>query len=221
MTSQPQPEPASAAALAGLAREVEALRRTVESLPTLTKRVDNLAGLLGRLAQQLAAQKAAETDGPVSWLDLPADGSTTADELLAALTGWMAGVYLRYADAAAGLPGCWLWHPDIVEELLWLWQAWDAAYHGDNASISRVGDWHDRQRPGVTRRIKAAGSMCSIENHQPGHPQHAGPPAVPLTDAAPAIAGWWATRRTDPPPAPTADQLAAADLEAPARRGRT
>ena len=46
----------------------------------------------------------------------------------ATLAGWVAGIYLRYLDAAQSLPECWLWHPEVVEELLWLHTAWLHAY---------------------------------------------------------------------------------------------
>jgi len=202
---------ATKTALAGLASEVEALRRDVEKLPKLARRIESIAGLAVKVSKQVAATQAADAEaGPVTWLALPADvGVEEAEELLAGLAGWMAVVYLRYADAARTLPDCWLWHPDVVEELLWLSQSWDAAYYGEDASIRAVGDWHDRQRPGVVARIKTAASACSIEAHQPDHqPRRA--PAVPVADASPEIAAWWAQSRTGPPPAPTADQLAAA-----------
>ena len=44
--------------------------------------------------------------------------------------------------------------------------AWSAAYQGPQASVALVGDWHDRQRPGVVRRIRQSAGSCSIENHQ-------------------------------------------------------
>jgi len=53
----------------------------------------------------------------------------------------MGAMYLRYPDAAATLPDCWLWHPDLVEELLWLSHAWTAAYQGPDASVALAGDW--------------------------------------------------------------------------------
>jgi hypothetical protein len=86
-----------------------------------------------------------------------------------------------------------MWHPDIVEELLWLHLAWLAAHRPDAAS-SAVGDWHDRQRPGVVRRVNGYASACSLGAHRPGGDRHT--PILPtVTDAAAAIAGWWATNR--------------------------
>jgi hypothetical protein len=204
--TDPQPDYATTTAVAGLARELEALRRSIESVQAASERVEDLAAVVADLAA--AVEEVAKTPRPAPpacWLDF-ADDTATAFALLTELAGWLAAVYLRYGDAV--LPDCWLFHPDVVEELLWLSQAWQAAYAGPRASITAVGDWHDRQRPGVTRRIGPVARSCSIENHQPGHPQHTGPPDVPLTDATNAVAAWWATHRGDPPPAPTAEQLA-------------
>jgi hypothetical protein len=222
--SAPEPGCGCSAAVGGLARELEALRReTDRRVPALAARVENVAGLVARLAQELADRRAAEeAGGPASWLALPAGDTAQAGRLLAGLADWMAVVYLRYTDAAISLPDCWLWHPDVVEELLWLWQAWQGAYTGQDASIGRVADWHDRQRPGVVDRIKNVAGWCSIENHQPGHTQPGRPdaPAVGGAEAAAAIAAWWATGRTGPPPPPTADQLAAATAPRPPRGPR-
>jgi hypothetical protein len=211
MTDAQEPRFASAAALAGLAGEVEALRRATDPLRQLPARVDELARLLARVANELADHTA--HSGPVaapSWLMLPADPAI-AQQVLGELTGWMGAVYLRYADAASSLPDCWLWHPDVVEELLWLMHAWATAYQGAAASVALAGDWHDRYRPGVVRRIKATAGTCSLENH-PG--RAARPDAVgdvPLTEAADGIAAWWATRRDQLAPEPTEQQLATAD----------
>ncbi|MDQ6874945.1 MAG: hypothetical protein M3042_07805 [Actinomycetota bacterium] len=207
MNSEP-PDYATAAAVAGLARELEGLRRNVNSLPTLATRIDNVADLVAKLAQDLANRKEAAPEEPATWLAF-VDGITHARRLLTGLADWMGEVYLRYGDAALALPDCWLWHPDVVEELLWLRQAWQAAYHGDGASISRVGDWHDRQRPGVVRRIKSTASSCSIENHQPSN-GCIGAPTAPIVGATEVVAAWWAARRSEAPPAPTPEQLAAA-----------
>jgi hypothetical protein len=122
--------------VAGLARAVEAVERRVDGLAPVTTRVDELGAMLTRLAQQVSAAKS--TGGPSmvapSWLDLgtqsgPGDTTADAEDILAMLTGWVGGIFLRYSDAR--LPDCWLWHPDVVEELLWLHAAWLAAYDPD------------------------------------------------------------------------------------------
>lgn len=76
-------------------------------------------------------------------------------------------MYVRFPEGS--LPGCWLWHPDVVEELLWLCEAWEVAYRGPEASVQRAGDWHDRLRPGVARWARRAAEDCSLRTHlEPG-----------------------------------------------------
>ncbi len=211
---------ASRTAVAGLAREVESLRRTVTRLAPLPDRLEEVARIVTRLAETVAQQRDIEPDpGTVSWLGMPEDAlPADAESVLLGLSRWMNTVYLRYADAARGLPGCWLWHPDVIEELLWLHQSWAAAYR-IGEPVSRAADWHDRYRPGVVRRIRDTAGMCSIENHQPGRDRHGTAPPVPLAGAAAVIARWWATDRAGTPPTPTAEQLAAAS--GPRHRARS
>jgi hypothetical protein len=206
VTPSSEPEFASAVALAGLAREVEGLRRAVDPLRPVGARVDDLARLVGQLADSLAAltTRPGPTPAP-SWLMLPADQATVR-RVLDQLCGWLAAVYLRYTDAAVSLPECWLWHPDVVEELLWLMHAWCTAYQGKTASVALVGDWHDRQRPGVVRRIRQVAGSCSREKHmtRTGWTTAAsGAPEVPAVDAIASIAGWWGLHRDDPAPEAT------------------
>jgi hypothetical protein len=130
----------------------------------------------------------------------------------------MTGIYLRYADAAEGLPECWLWHPEVVEELVWLMQAWTAAYEAKGAHVRMVADWHDRLRPGVVRRVKENyGGSCSLDNHLGDRAKPM--PVVPVLDATDALAAWWADHRDERAPAPTQDQITAADQAHAARNG--
>jgi hypothetical protein len=197
---------ARADVVAGLAREVDGLRRAVDPLRDVGGRVDDLAQLVGQLADALAALTARPGTTPApSWLTLPTEPATV-ERVLAELCAWLHAVYLRYTDAAASLPECWLWHADVVEELLWLMHAWCAAYQGRSASVALAGDWHDRQRPGVVRRIRGVAGSCSPEKHmtRTGWDQTpTGAVAVPGLDAVTAIAAWWAERRDDPAPEPT------------------
>ena len=234
MTTQPAtpPDPPPSpdgdppgAAVAGLAREVEALRRRLDQLqlaadagraarrPARPARRDRRRRTVGtRDAGTAVVAGPAHRPRPPSRVEHARRGPRRSCS--PTLAGWVGGVYLRYPDAAQTLPECWLWHPEVVEELLWLHTAWLAAYR-PGAAGTAVGDWHDRQRPGVVRRIRDYAGLCSLEQHQPGADRHTPAPTAPLADAVPAIAGWWATRRTDPAPAPTAEQLDAAR-----RRGR-
>lgn len=203
-------QPGDTPGLAGLAREVEELQRTVVELQTLPKRLEDLANVVTRLAETTntaAGGNRPDESEATSWLDYPGDVDA-ARAVLADLAGWMAAIYLRYTDAAASLPECWAWHPGVVEELLWLQAAWQVAYRSDAASPALAGDWHDRQRPGVVRRIKTVAGICSIENHQPGGDHHHDAAGVPLPDHLDAIADWWTTNREAAPTAPAVPRQA-------------
>ena len=204
----------AAAALAGLAREVEALRRTAGatagSVAVIEPRVDELARLIEQLAGRVTALAARARPVPTpSWLLAPGHEQQISD-LLGELCEWLQAVLLRYADAAAALPACWMRHPDIVEELVWLMHAWLAAYQGDTASVAAAADWHDRYRPGVVRRIHTyarthGGAPCALEQHQtrPDWDQYpTGATPTPGVEEVLAVAGWWASRRADPAPEP-------------------
>ena len=199
---------ASAASVAGLAREIDALRHDLAKLLAIPARLDELAELLAQLAEA-TADTCPPASGVLSWLDLDTD-TAAAQQLLDGLIDWMARVYLRYPDAAHALPDCWAWHPDVVEELLWLWHTWLAAYHDPHTPSTAAADWHDRYRPNVVRRINAAAGRCSLDNHhpRPDRPPLGGPVGVPLAAAAQSIAAWWATNRASPGPIPTPEQLA-------------
>jgi hypothetical protein len=208
--------------IAGLARELERLYRDVRELRGLTPRIDDLAASLAQLAETVAINKPQHpNEPPPCWIDHPGelghDPATSrathdAKELLGKLAPWVGAVYLRYSDALSGFPDCWMWHPDVVEELLWLHHAWLAAYN-PVASITAVGDWHDRQRPGVVARIRRYAGMCSLEAHQPGQDRATPAPVTPTADAVEAIAAWWATSRGQPGPTPTEEQVATANAK--------
>jgi hypothetical protein len=210
MTRRPPGQPedgefARAEALAGLAREVDGLRRGLGPLAGVPTRVDDLARTVAQLADALAAVPPRQGPTPApSWLAASHDVEA-ARVLLEGLCDWLHRVFLRYPDAAAVLPECWLYHPDAVEELLWLQHAWIGAYGAKGASVQLAGDWHDRQRPGVVRRLKTAVGSCSKERHQTRTGWGDGPRGavpVPGLDAVPTIAGWWAGHRDDPAPEP-------------------
>ena len=204
----------------GLGREVESLRRMVDlhrgklravddQLGEVDGRVGSLAAALAGFADQLAELAVGE-DGstPItSWFDV--DDAAVAKTRLVDLARWLDRVYLRFPDAV--LPTCWLWHPSVVEELLWLRRSWLEAYTGRTAAAFRVADWHDRQRPGVIARIGALnGGVCSLDQHLAGAEQDRLPPTAGLASAHRPIAEWWTTRRDSAPPPPTVSMLAEA-----------
>ncbi|MGD9525580.1 MAG: hypothetical protein AB7V44_02205 [Pseudonocardia sp.] len=205
--------PSSSGAVAGLAREVDALRRTLDGLDGLPERVEELGTLVARLSDTVATLLSRPGPRPApSWLSAPIEPAMLA-ELLDGLCAWLHTVYLRYPDAVVTLPECWLYHPEVVEELLWLMHAWLAAYQGETASVQAAGDWHDRQRPGVVRRIKTQAGSCSLLRHvtRPDRDQYpSGAVPVPGVDAVASIATWWATGRDDPAPEPTTPRAQAA-----------
>jgi len=221
--STEQHECTSAAAVAGLAREVESMRRAMRQVAS-QKEVKRLADLITELSETTTAAAISgggvgEPEPPSRWLAWSGPAEA-ARGLMSDLTAWMGDVYLRYADAAAGLPECWLWHPEVVEELVWLMQAWLTAYVADSASVRLAADWHDRLRPGVVRRIKESyAKACSLDNHKGARVRPA--PGVPVEDAAQAIAAWWADHRDRPAPEPTDEQVDAAVKAKRRDRGRT
>ena len=165
-----------------------------------------LADLVTDLSQ-IVSPSATPADPPPSWLALPADTDVAAT-VLSDLVGWLGQLYLRYSDAARGFPECWLRHPDVVEEQIWLRRAWFDAYTSSDATVRAAGDWHDRLRPGVARRIATYARACSLESHLPD--RATGAAFAPLADAIDPIVGWWISHRTEPGPPPTDHQLQAA-----------
>ena len=203
------------ARVVALSRELE---RTTRRLGELDALVRELAGTLAELA---AAPASAQPHAPASpvrpWLGTPDADAAVAD--LEDLAGWLAAVYLRYSDAF--LPSCWAWHADIVEELHWLRGAYNDAYGlvpvtagtpgRPGPSWQKVGDWHDRLRPGVVRRIKTTAGSCELSRHAPGQYLPQRQDRAPLAHQLRAIAASWAT--TGSPPIVTDDLLAQARHE--------
>ncbi|MER7861693.1 hypothetical protein ABTX61_21480 [Amycolatopsis japonica] len=229
-----EPEFATTAAVAGLAREVEGLRMTMEAVTPLPAQVEalhelveplpeqltKLAKVVKGLVEQLNDEEPGKKTRPLSWLDLAdgddVDGADEAQTVLMELSLWLTRVYLRYHGAE--LPECWWWHPDVVEELVCLMRSWLAAYIDRDATVARAADWHDRYRPGVVKRIKAATANCSLENHQDGGSLFLPGPRVPSGTALAPIAGWWGTARVDPAPEPDAEVVADARAAEAIRR---
>ncbi len=184
MPSPTEPDPAVVA----LGREVQRLTR---SHATVDERVGELADLLQMLATDvatLAARSAPDGDEAVrAWLLTTDPKLAQAD--LTDLADWLARVWLRYPDAV--LPSCWLWHPAVIEELRWARCAHREAYHEKPGTWAKVGDWHDRLRPGAVRRISRWVGNCELREHAEGGGQRHPTPVVPLTDAVSLIARAW------------------------------
>ena len=215
----PEEAPGAGAGVAGLAAQIIGLGRDVEALRRLIARQDTavrtIRGWLADLETQVGASATTLATLTEQVTELAGGGqeagahrswfATTDPEQarsrLVELAEWIEGVYLRFPDAA--LPACWLWHPSVVEELLWLRRSWTEAFTGSTAAIFRVADWHDRQRPGVVARIRALNDgVCSLDQHAPGAEQDRPPQRTPAVDAIPGIVDWWAARREESPPHP-------------------
>jgi len=204
--------------IAVLAADLERVTRRVEDAAGKAVKASEIAvdahKVISVLSKQIEGIARARTTPPdqaepvpvVSWMTVSDPGE--AHRLLQRLIEWLGTVYLRYPDASK-IKGCWLWHANVVEELLTLHQAWYAAYVSTEATIARAVDWQDRARPGVVRRITKALSGCSLQQHKPSGPADVLPPRVPAADAAENIASWWATTHgRTAAPSPTPAQLA-------------
>ncbi|TCC35096.1 hypothetical protein [Kribbella sindirgiensis] len=218
-TDHDDPNAAVQKAVSALARTVEKLARDLDALrggmrqaasKGTVKELADVVTHLSETVQQVAAAAAkkpgSEDEAVRSWLRL-AEDEAAVQGVLSELVPWMQTVYLRYGDARVTLPPCWLWHPEVVEELLWLMDAWTAAFYGPDASLRLVGDWHDRQRPGVMRRVGLYADACDLTNHL----EHAERLAaeVPLLDDLDPFVTWWASDRDNTGPAPSRDQIKA------------
>lgn len=199
MTAEPDSQTAA------LARSVERTGRRVAELDT---HVRQIAADLAALAARLTPAEGDEPSPVRAWLLADDPEQAVAD--LTDLATWLGRVYLRYSDAA--LPSCWLWHADVVEELWWLRNAHAEALDPERGSWQRVADWHDRQRPGVVRRLHKSVGLCELLLHAPGREATHPPRNVPLAAASDQIAlAWVGSGRFAPPPTPSDEQLAVAD----------
>lgn len=197
--------------------QVVALGRTVERT---ARRVGELDTLLAQLANDVTAlartrtpppgdAAAGEDDEAAVWSWLLVEDADQALTDLVDLVRWLERVYLRYPGTA--LPSCWLWHPAVIEELRWLRGAHTDAYDPQAGSWMRVGDWHDRQLPGVVRRVRDSAGSCELALHTAGGERARPPVGVPLAGHLDLIADAWATARPhEPGPEPTQMQLAEA-----------
>jgi hypothetical protein len=128
-----------------------------------------------------------------------------AHALMSALAPWVEQVYLRWPEAL--LPACWALHPHAVEELWTLRCAWYDARTGECPSWLKWQDWHDRQRPSATRRLREALDGCSLLEHatpdRSAHPRLLGADTLPQ-----AVTAWATPEHTGWPPVLSQVQLA-------------
>ncbi|GAA3247680.1 hypothetical protein GCM10017691_57170 [Pseudonocardia petroleophila] len=194
------------------------------SLARALRRIDTMDTNLLQLASDVAALRTAlaPPPAPAADPDLPTGPPPVRSWLLATdveqavrdvadLVDWVGHVYVRYTRAQ--LSSCWLWHPEVLEELWWLRRAHADAYSPEGGSWMRVGDWHDRQRPGVERRVNGLLGKCSLSRHADRNGRRADvvePVPPPLAGHQAAVAACWVATRTAGP-APTEQVLAEAE----------
>lgn len=190
------------------------LDRTGRRVTVLEENVRRTAADIARLTSAVAGGSSStareepdvETRPIESWLLAAGTDAEHLPAVLADLIAWLDLVYLRFPDAL--LTGCWLWHPWVVEELCWLRGAHADAYDPESGSWLRVGDWHDRQRPGVARRVREVLGKCDLSLHVGDRAEQGPavePPDAPFAQHAAALAGEWG--RSGAAPAPTDEQL--------------
>ena len=183
------------------------LRRTVEPLLGLPDRVDDLTRLATDLTNAVAALTARRAAPAVPVV--AAAAHRPRPRRPACSTSWSAGsprCTCATPTARDHLPECWCWHPDVVEELLWLMHAWAAAYQGPQR-LGR-GWWGTGTTASAPASCAASGrraGSCSVENHQTRAGWTRRPPAAPTVPGADSVdvdRGWWAHRRDQHAPEP-------------------
>lgn len=125
--------------------------------------VAKLSSVLEGLARQQStgAEDAGGEDDQAEpipcWLTI--NDPEQALHLLADLSQWITAIYGKYPDG--NLKGCWQHHPNVVEELQALRNAWLSAYQGSRSSARAVMDWHNFDRPNTAKRITQSLSTCN------------------------------------------------------------
>lgn len=196
-TDPPAQPPADAGALA---RELDRITRALQQLAgervgELESSLQELWGLVRAIADRLQGEE--DQQKARSWFLITDEEQ--AVETLDDLVEWLEAVYLQYEGSQ--LPGCWLWHDEVIEELRWLRRSHADAYAARMWGVP-AGMWHDQQRPRVVERIQQLTATCDLEKHVSAGRR---PAAVPLKGHIKAIA---LSRVTfGRPPEPTAEQL--------------
>jgi hypothetical protein len=172
----------------------ELVAALASGLTRLTRRVGDQGDELRALGQAVAALTPPAAREPVT---PTLDGAPEA--AVVDLLDWLAEVYLAYDGST--LAPCWPWHPGVVEELAVLRGIHRVIYA--EPDWLRLGDWHDRYRPGVVRRVAAALGGCDIGRHV--DTLIPGTRTVPLGDALGPI--YTARANKAPIPAPSDAQV--------------
>lgn len=98
-----------------------------------------------RLEEQLAEpeEPAAPKFKPVSWSFRDVTGPARR-ELWETLLNFVDWINARYfpSDTSKNIPGCWIFHGVVVEELTGVWAAWHAAMRNHDSPNSDYAAWH-------------------------------------------------------------------------------
>jgi hypothetical protein len=166
-------------------------------LDTVEQRLEKMVANLDKVARAVNVRNGTEPPEPLDGWFLQKDPDTALSRARE-LADWVEAVWLHYPKS--DLPPCWAWHPAVVEELLVAFELWREAFI-TKPSWSSAGDWHEKTRPGVARRLaEAEVANCEIKRHQEGGDRADRAPAAPLRSALDVIAQMWAVNRETPYP---------------------
>lgn len=111
-------------------------------------------------AEHTAALEALSVRTPVlpCWAEMDREKAQQAWEQL---VDWLCGVLIvRYPSSARVLRPCWYLHPELIENLSWLHNAWTLAYRDGNSPVSLAADWHLYWLPHVMKIAAEATRKC-------------------------------------------------------------
>ena len=120
----------------------------------LQRSYDHLAGEL----QQTREQNESRTPILPNWAEMD---RPTADAAWRHLVDWLLGVFVvRYPSSAEALQPCWFQHPEVVENLSWLHNAWTVAFRSADSPVALAADWHTAWLPRVVAVMKSEFRPC-------------------------------------------------------------
>ncbi|KAB2376967.1 hypothetical protein [Actinomadura montaniterrae] len=168
---------------AHLAELRDHLGDVLEQVGNLDKLVSDVPILSGRLASltdavdQLLRQPEDSKTRPVDLAHVPPEERR---EVLGELVVWVRDVlFTGWPWTQDALRPCWLHHPDLVNGMLWLRAAYNAAYDMPKAQPHAAGDFH-RWLDDVMDRAAGRTEQCP----EPGAPDPHPVPAAPRDDTA-------------------------------------
>jgi hypothetical protein len=202
----PPEEPTQPLDAQAIVRGVDRLERRVQDLADAKGWDDDLRDMwksIRHLGDGLAALLAPSKDGSRSWLLQVGEDPEKLVERLTDLVEWLDAVYLRYPGTE--LSSCWMSHPWVVEELLWL-RGYHAQAYGPQGNPTAQGMWHDQSLPRLAERVRKEIGTCDLSKHVRAGQADKAPLAAPLAGHIQAVAAAWSS--TGLPAEPTDEQLA-------------